>query len=550
MLDTRIMCLLWMLLLLLFFSLALDIVGGAFVGVNIGTDVSNMPSPSDVVSLLRTQNISNVRLYDADRAMLVALANTKIQVVVSVPNNQLLAIGQSNSTAANWVNKNVAAYLPSTNITGIVVGNEVLTTLPNAALVLVSAMKFLHSALVAANLDGQVKVSSPHSSDILLDSFPPSQAIFNQSWNNVIGPMLEFLQETDSYLMMNVYPYYTFVQSNGVVPLDYALFRPLTPNKEAVDPNTLLHYTNVFDAMVDAAYFAMSNFNYTDIPLVVSETGWPSKGDANEPDATIDNADTYNSNLIRHILNNTGTPKRPAVPVNTYIYELFNEDLRPDPTSEKNWGLFYANKTPVYVLHSGVAGVLSNDTTNRTFCVASPGADSKLLQAALDWACGPGQANCTAIQGGEECYEPDTVEAHASYAFDSYYQKTGMAMGSCDFKGVATITSTDPSHDSCRFPGSNGGNGTSSNNVTAVSRSSNLIANSNNVLHILLLFLFLCFCNAQVFQQMGGRRGPITNVDAFDKGKGGKGTTFASKILLVAPLLFIGLYVVLFVQEG
>eukprot|EP01018_Ginkgo_biloba_P029620 Gb_01446 [translate_table: standard] len=242
--------------------------------------------------------------------------------------------------------------------------------------------------------------------------------------------MLEFLQETASYLMMNVYPYYTFVQSNGVVPLDYALFRPLTPHKEAMDPNTLLHYINVFDAVVGVAYFAMSNFNYTYIPLLVSETGWPSKGDANEPDAIKDNEDTYNNNLIRHILNNTRTPKRPVVLVNTYIYELFNEDLRPNPTSEKNWGLFYANKTPVYVLH-------------------------------FDWACGPGQANCTAIQEGEECYEPDTVETYASYAFDSYYHKTGMAMGSCDFKGVVTITSTNPSHDSCRFPGSNSGNGTS-----------------------------------------------------------------------------------------
>jgi hypothetical protein len=52
------------------------------------------------------------------------------------------------------VNKNVAAYIPDTNIMGICVGSEVLTTVPNAALVLVSAMKFLHFALVAANLDG------------------------------------------------------------------------------------------------------------------------------------------------------------------------------------------------------------------------------------------------------------------------------------------------------------------------------------------------------------------------------------------------------------
>ncbi|KAH9296623.1 hypothetical protein KI387_040211, partial [Taxus chinensis] len=445
--------------LLLIFSSSLGGRGrgaGAFVGVNIGTELKDMPSPSQVVALLKTQQIKHVRLYDADRGMLTALGRTGIEVVVTVPNNQLLGIGQSNSTAANWVNKNVAAYVPETNITGICVGSEVLTTLPNAALVLVSAMKFLHSALVSANLDAQVKVSTPHSSDIILDSFPPSQAFFNATWKSVLLPMLDFVSRTQSYFMFNVYPYYVYMQGNGVVGLDYALFRPLPPNKEAVDSNTMLHYTNVFDAMVDAAYFAMADLNFTNIPVVVGETGWPSKGDpALEAAATIDNADTYNSNLVRHVLNNTGTPKHPAIPVNTYIYELFNEDERGGPTSEQNWGLFNSdNLSPVYTLHlTGAGVVLANDTTNQTYCIAMDGADPKLLQAALDWACGPGQSDCSAVNQGQTCYEPDTVQDHASYAFDAYYHKMGMASGSCDFKGVATITTTDPSHDSCIFPG-------------------------------------------------------------------------------------------------
>ncbi|XP_057872972.1 glucan endo-1,3-beta-glucosidase 3 isoform X1 [Cryptomeria japonica] len=484
-------------LLLLLSSFGFSIHGGAgagaFVGLNVGTSLSNMPSPDQVVSLLKIKKIRHVRLYDSDRGMLLALANTSIEVIISIPNNQVLALGESNSSAANWVNKNVAGYLPDTKITGIVVGNEILTSLPNAAIVLVSAMKFLHSALVAANLDGQVKVSSSHSFDIIREAFPPSQAYFNQSFNNVIESMLEFLQETDSYLMMNLYPYYTYMQGNGKVPLDYALFQPLTPEKEAVDPNTLLHYTNVFDAMVDAVYYSMSNLNYTNISVVVAETGWPSKGDASEPRATTDNAATYNSNLVKHIFNITGTPKRPGVPVNTYIYELYNEDLKPGPLSEQNWGLFNANGTPVYALHvSGAGEFLANNITNQSYCVAKPGADTKLLQAALDWACGPGQANCTAIQGGEDCFNPDTVGAHASYAFNSYYHKTGMAMGSCDFKGVATITTTNPSHDSCFYSGSGRGNDSTGNGTTfADSRSTYLIANDSMALYILVLFLSL-----------------------------------------------------------
>ncbi|KAJ0974925.1 hypothetical protein J5N97_016890 [Dioscorea zingiberensis] len=434
---------------------------GAFVGVNVGTALSDMPAPTQVVALLKAQQIRHVRLYDADAGMLAALANSGIRVTVTVPNEQLLGVGQSNATAANWVTRNVLAHVPAVNITAIAVGSEVLTALPNAAPVLVSALRFIHSALVAANLDRQIKVSSPHSSSIILDSFPPSQAFFNRSWDPVLVPMLKFLQSTNSYLMLNVYPYYDYMQSNGVVPLDYALFRPLPPNKEAVDANTLLHYTNVFDAVVDAAYFAMAYLNITNVPIVVMESGWPRKGDANEPDATVDNADTYNSNLIRHVLNNTGTPKHPGVAVSTYIYELYDEDLRPGALSERYWGLFDANGAPVYTLHlTGSGLVLANDTTNQTYCIARDGADSKMLQAALDWACGPGKVDCSVLIQGQPCYDPDTVEAHATYAFNAYYRQMGMASGTCYFNGVAAITTTDPSHDTCLFPGSGGKNGT------------------------------------------------------------------------------------------
>lgn len=426
-----------------------------FVGVNIGTDVSNLLSPSGLVNFLQVQKITHIRLYDADPDILKALARTKIRVIISVPNNQLLAIGSSNTTAAAWIGRNVVAFYPETLITAIAVGDEVLTTVPSSAPLLLPAIESLYSGLVAANLHTQIKISTPNAASIILDPFPPSQAFFNQSWSSVILPLLQFLSRTGSPLMMNLYPYYVFMQNKGVVPLDNSLFKPLTPSKEMVDPNTLLHYTSVLDAMIDAAYFSMKNLNATDVVVLVTESGWPSKADTKEPYATIDNADTYNSNLIKHVLDRSGTPLHPEVTSSVYIYELFNEDLRSPPVSEANWGLFYGNSTPVYLLHvSGSGTFLANDTTNQTYCVVMDGVDSKTLQAALDWACGPGRANCSEIQPGEDCYQPNNVKNHASYAFDSYYQKEGRTAGSCDFNGVAMITTTDPSHGSCIFPGS------------------------------------------------------------------------------------------------
>ncbi|XP_028782939.1 glucan endo-1,3-beta-glucosidase 1-like [Neltuma alba] len=475
-----------------------------FVGFNIGTDVSNLLSPSDLVAFLQLQKITHVRLYDADPDTLKALARTNIRVVVGVPNNQLLAIGSSNTTAISWIKRNIVAYYPATLVTGISVGDEVLTTIPSSAPILLPAIQSLYDALVASNLHNQITISTPHAASIILDPFPPSQAFFNQSLVSVILPLLQFLSKTGSPLMMNLYPYYVFMQNRKVVPLDNSLFKPLTPSKEMVDPNTLLHYTNVLDAMIDAAYFSMKNLNVTDVVVLVTETGWPSKGDSKEPYATKDNADTYNSNLIKHVYDRSGTPLHPETTSSVYIYELFNEDLRSPPLSEANWGLFYGNTTPAYLLHvSGIGSFLANDTTNQTYCVAMDGVDSKTLQAALDWACGPGRANCSEIQPGEACYYPNNVKNHASYAFDSYYQNQGKAAGSCDFKGVAMITTTNPGHGSCLFPGSK----TLTNKTKQVVNSTQLSSGGNRLrsfrsirlsaikqgLHIFLVFVLPTF---------------------------------------------------------
>ncbi|CAN6205866.1 unnamed protein product [Urochloa humidicola] len=60
-----------MLLMLMVFD-----VSGAFVGITIGNDMSNLPSATDIVAILKAKKIQHVRLIDADHQMLTALANT------------------------------------------------------------------------------------------------------------------------------------------------------------------------------------------------------------------------------------------------------------------------------------------------------------------------------------------------------------------------------------------------------------------------------------------------------------------------------------------
>ncbi|KAL8159493.1 hypothetical protein V2J09_001030 [Rumex salicifolius] len=433
---------------------------GAYIGVNIGTQLSNMPSASDVVKILQQQQITHVRLFDADSRMLKALANTSIQVMVSVTNEEVLGIGQSPSMAASWVQRNIAAYSPKTNITAIAVGSEVLTMIPHAAPILVPAMNNLHKALLASELNFRVKISSPQSMDVITRPFPPSTATFNSIMNSTIYQMLQFLKKTDSYFMLNAYPYYGYASGNGIFPLDYALFVPLSSAKRIVDPNTLLHYDSMFDAMLDAAYYSIEALNFSLIPIVVTETGWPWKGGPNEPDATLDNAETYNNNLVRRIANNSGPPSHRTMPINTYIYELLNEDLKRGPMSEKNWGVFFPNGSFVYPMGIGGSGGTVGNSSSVLFCIAKEDADSDKLRVGLDWACGQGHANCSAVQQGKDCYYPNSIQNHASYAFNDYYQRMHGAGGTCDFDGTAITTTADPSYGSCVFTGSL--NGTSS----------------------------------------------------------------------------------------
>ncbi|XP_060189500.1 glucan endo-1,3-beta-glucosidase 1-like [Lycium barbarum] len=94
---------------------------------------------------------------------------------------------------------------------------------------------------------------------------------------------------------------------------------------------------------------------------------------------------------------------------------------------------------------------VSSSSSSSSWCVASQAASQTTLQVALDYACGYGGADCSAIQAGGSCYNPNTLRNHASFAFNSYYQKNPIP-NSCNFAGAAVTTNTDPSSGSCQFP--------------------------------------------------------------------------------------------------
>ncbi|CAO2842420.1 unnamed protein product [Amaranthus hypochondriacus] len=94
---------------------------------------------------------------------------------------------------------------------------------------------------------------------------------------------------------------------------------------------------------------------------------------------------------------------------------------------------------------------LKSEAQLEEWCVADEQTPDDELQIALDWACGKGGADCSKIQKNQPCFMPNTVRDHASYAFNSYFQKFKHKGGNCYFKAAAVITGVDPSYGKCKY---------------------------------------------------------------------------------------------------
>lgn len=286
-----------------------------------------------------------MKLYDADSRVLSSFANSNVEFIIAIGNENIVNMTDS-SNAQAWIRQNVQPYLPQTKITCITVGNEVFSSKDTTLMSnLLPAMQSVYEALVTLGLDKQVNVSTAHSTAILGNSYPPSAGSFGEDLAQYLQPLLNFHSQIKSPFLINAYPFFAYKANPDSISLEYVLFEP---NSGVTDTNTNLHYDNMLYAQIDSVYSAMKAMGHTDIDVRISETGWPSKGDSDEPGASIENAATYNGNLLKRIAMNQGTPLKPSVPVDVYVFALFNEDMKPGPTSERNYGLFYPNATPVY----------------------------------------------------------------------------------------------------------------------------------------------------------------------------------------------------------
>ncbi|KVG94994.1 hypothetical protein Ccrd_026068 [Cynara cardunculus var. scolymus] len=192
------------------------------------------------------------------------------------------------------------------------------------------------------------------------------------------------------------------------------------PPKEAILPNKMLY---------DHIYSSPSTFTtqLDDIPIVqpTTPTGTPNTYSPTPfpPTTTTPTGDPTSLPPPAGFQPNNPTPSSPTGPS-----VPMGPSFPTGPTGP-------SGPSPSGPSPTGPSGPPSS---GGSWCVASSSASETALQVGLDYACGYGGADCSEIQPGATCYNPNTVRDHASYAFNAYYQKNP-APTSCSFGGVAQV---------------------------------------------------------------------------------------------------------------
>ncbi|ESQ42071.1 hypothetical protein EUTSA_v10015407mg [Eutrema salsugineum] len=311
------------------------------IGLNYGLLGDNLPPPSQVINLYKSLGITSIRIFDTNTDVLNAFrGNRDIGVIVGVKNEDLAALAVSENAVNTWFMTNIEPYLADVNITFITVGNEVIPgdIGPHVLPVMQSLTNLVKSRSLPILISTTVAMTN------LGQSYPPSSGEFTSQAREQLVPVLKFLSQTTTPILVNIYPYFAYASDPSNILLDYAIF-----NTDAVVvQDGPLGYSNMFDVIFDAFVWAMEKEGVKDLPMVVSETGWPSAGNGNLTTPEI--ASIYNGNFVKHVGSGKGTPKRPNSSIHGFLFATFNENQKPAGT-EQNFGLYYpTDLKPIYKL--------------------------------------------------------------------------------------------------------------------------------------------------------------------------------------------------------
>lgn len=427
------------------------------LGVNWGTMATHKLPPKAVVQMLQDNGIDKVKLFDAEVSTMGALAGSGIEVMVAIPNDQL-AVMNEYKRAKEWVRKNVTRYNfnGGVNIKYVAVGNEPFLTSYNGSFLNITlpALQNIQNALNEAGVGDTIKATVPLNADVY-NSPPntpwPSTGRFRSDINDLMTAIVQFLNKNNAPFTINIYPFLS-LYGNDDFPVDYAYF---DGGSEPVhDLGTGISYTNVFDANFDTLVSSLKAVGFGDMPILVGEVGWPTDGDKN---ANSNSAYRFYNGLLPRLASKKGTPLRPG-DIEVYLFGLIDEDAKSiAPGSfERHWGIFRYDGQPKYpVDFSGqgqnklLVGAKNVQYLRQKWCAFNPNAkDLTKLADNINYACT--FADCTALGYGSSCNNLD-ANGNASYAFNMYFQVQDQDVLSCNFEGLASVTTQNISQGTCNF---------------------------------------------------------------------------------------------------
>ncbi|XP_077219038.1 glucan endo-1,3-beta-glucosidase-like [Tasmannia lanceolata] len=313
---------------------------GSMIGFVYGRDGNNLPPVTQTMKQYEQNHITGMWLPKPTFEVLDALSNTQIKVTICIANSDLRSLATNPATANSWVKKYILDYWPTIKYQYICVGNEALATRDSDHLL--PAMMNIFSAIQAKpNTMNKIKVSTTlgiADLEAYDPTSPPSTCTFNENITANLSPILSFLSENETPLFVNIFPHSVRVKNPQQPDLSHYLFTATDPLVTDGD----YEYNYVLDSVVDGFYYAMEAMNVRDVKIIVGATGWPRSGGQ---DASSINAQTYNSNLVKHVLK--GTPKWPRR-LETYISSMYDENLKRGNAWEKNYGVYGKDGKPLY----------------------------------------------------------------------------------------------------------------------------------------------------------------------------------------------------------
>ncbi|CAA6661106.1 unnamed protein product [Spirodela intermedia] len=269
------------------------------IGVNYGRLGTNIPSPAAAVKLLSSLSVTHVKIFDMDASVIRAFANTGIFLSLCVPNGNISSLASDQSSADHIIRQFVLPFYPKTRISSISVGNECW---PSGSLLRSLCFRSQSQSPFFALCCHFLRRRAPLHGESLPIPDLHGDSLHPPRFCSVLGEHRERLQ----------------------------LHRPQ-------------HRAHVHESVRSSRRFlelCCVSLGFYNLRLVVTETGWPSQGGEGDGAASMRNAAAFNQKL--------GTPLRPGYPVVTYIFALFDEDLKEGAPTERHWGLFFANGTKKY----------------------------------------------------------------------------------------------------------------------------------------------------------------------------------------------------------